>query len=75
MKSKIKEIIGILFFATVDIIIAYAITTPLGIKNTVVFQSLLNNYVITYEVIILFVLGLIEAVIYEKIAQKKSETV
>lgn len=72
---KIKENIGVVLFAILNIIIAYLITTPLNIKDIVLYQSLTaTNYTITYEVIIWFVLGLIEALIYEK-GIKKDEAI
>lgn len=68
-----KEIIGMITFCIINILIAYLITTPLGIKDTVLYQSLTaTNYTITYEVIIWFVLSLIEAVIYEKGIKKET---
>ena len=52
--------------------IAYGITNLLGIKDVVLFQSMtaINN-TITYEVIIWFILSLIEACIYEFIILKR----
>lgn len=74
MKNKIKELAGIIFFSILNILVAYSITTPLGIKDIVLFQSLTaTNYIITYEILIWFGMSFIEAFIYEKIAQKKSE--
>ena len=74
MKNNTKELIGIILFAILDLIIAYGITTPLGIKNVILFESLTAmKYTITYEVLILSTLGLIESIFYEKIVQKKSE--
>ena len=66
-----KEIIGIIIFCIINILIAYLITTSLGVKDTILYQSLTaTNYTITYEVIIWFVLSLIEALIYEKSIKK-----
>ena len=74
MKNNTKELIGIILFVILDLIITYAITTPLGIKNVILFESLTAmKYTITYEVLILSTLGLIESIFYEKIVQKKSE--
>ena len=59
---KIKELIGCVLFAILNLVIAYLITTPLNIKDVVLFQSYTaTNYTITYEVLIWFTLGLIEA--------------
>lgn len=65
-KNKIKEIIGIIIFAIVNISIAYLITIKLGIVNTVVIRTFSALYSeITWEVIIFLGLSLIEAIIYE----------
>ena len=71
MKKNTKELIGCVLFAILNIIIAYLITTPLNIKDVVLYQSLTaTNYIITYEVMIWFILGLSEAYIYEKYIKK-----
>jgi len=71
MGRNIKEGIGVILFSIINIIIAYLITTSLGIKEVILFQSYTaTNNIITYEVIIWFILGLIEAVIYEKAIKK-----
>lgn len=65
-KDKIKEVIGIIIFAIVNISIAYLITIKLGIANTVVIRTFSALYSeITWEVIIFLGLSLIEAIIYE----------
>lgn len=69
---KIKESIIIILVAIINIAIAYLITTPLNISNTVLYQSYINNTTITYEVIIWFILSLIEAYIYEHKKRGKS---
>ena len=75
MRRDTKELIGCVLFAVLNIIIAYLITTPLNIKDVVLFQSYTaTNYTITYEILIWFILGLTEAYIYEK-KIKKDETV
>ncbi len=71
MKKDTKELIGCVLFAILNLVIAYLITTPLNIKDVVLYQSLTaTNYIITYEVIIWFILGLSEAYIYEKCIKK-----
>ena len=65
-KDKIKEVIGIIIFAIINISIAYLITTNLGIANTVVVRTFSALYSeITWEVIIFLGLSLIESIIYE----------
>lgn len=60
-----KKNIGIILALLINIPIAYFITLILGIQNIVLLQSMTTlNYTITYEVIIWFVLILIEYVIY-----------
>ena len=74
MKRDIKELIGIIAFSIFNIIIAYDITIALGIQNIILYKSLTAmSYYISYEVIIWFILSFIEAFVYEKIIQKKSE--
>mgnify|MGYP004562686619 CR=1 FL=1 len=74
MKRDIKELIGFIIFSILNIAIAYSITTPLGIKNVILYKSITaTTYEITYEIIIWWVLSFIEALIYEKITQKNSE--
>ena len=73
MKRKAQELLGIIAFAIINILIAYAITTPLGVKDVILYESMTAmKWTLTYEIIIWFCLGLLEACIYEyKI--KKSE--
>ena len=62
MKKNICIILALLL----NIPIAYFITLILGIKNIVLLQLMTAlNYTITYEIIIWFVLILIEYVIYK----------
>lgn len=62
MKKNICTILALLL----NIPIAYFITSILGIQNIVLLQSMTAlNYTITYEIIIWFVLILIEYVIYK----------
>lgn len=66
MKKNICTILALLL----NIPIAYFITSILGIQNIVLLQSMVVlNYTITYEIIIWFVLILIEYVIYKSILQ------
>lgn len=68
------KILKVVLFAILNILVAYVITSILGIKNIILFQSLTaTQYTITYEVIIVFILAIIEAFICEKIARKKDE--
>lgn len=65
-KDKIKELIGVIIFAIINISVAYLITVNLGIANTVVIRTFSALYSeITWEVIIFLGLSLIEAIIYE----------
>lgn len=67
MKKKILLVVALIL----NIFIAYGITTLLNIKNVVLFQSMTAmNYTLTYEVIIWFVLTLLEYALYKYI--KKS---
>ncbi|MBP5426688.1 MAG: hypothetical protein J6Y29_02150 [Clostridiales bacterium] len=68
---KFKETIGVVFFAILNIIIAYFITALLNIQDIILYQSLTaTRYNITYEIIIWFLLSLTGAIIYEKIIKK-----
>ena len=71
MRRDIKELISYILFAILNFIIAYLITIPLNINDVILYKSLTaTNYIITYEVIIWFVLSLSEAYIYEKCIKK-----
>lgn len=64
MKKNICIILALLS----NIPITYFITSILGIKNIVLLQSMTAlNYTITYEIVIWFVLILIEYVIYKTV--------
>ena len=64
MKKNLCIIIALLF----NILIAYLITCFFGIRNIVLLQSITAiNYSITYEIVIWFVLILIEYVIYKTV--------
>lgn len=73
IKNK-KEFIAILIFYLINIIIAFYITNMLGIVNVVVLKSMSILYgEITWEVIIVMSLSLIESIIYEIKHNKKSK--
>lgn len=64
-KYELKELALFIVFTVINIAIAYLITTALGIQNIILFKTLTAiEYVITYEVIIFFVLSFIEATFY-----------
>jgi len=65
-KKNLKELIGIILFAILNILISFYITNIFGISNIVIYKSLsftLGD--ITYESIIFIVLSFIEALVYE----------
>lgn len=67
MKKNILLVVSLIL----NIFIAYGITTLLNIKNVVLFQSITAmNYTLTYEVIIWFVLTLLEYAIYKYITYR-----
>ncbi|MGN1326697.1 MAG: hypothetical protein ACI4VQ_01230 [Clostridia bacterium] len=67
MKKNILLVVALIS----NIFIAYGITTIYNIKNVVLFQSMTAmNYTITYEVIIWFILTLLEYAIYKCILLK-----
>ena len=69
-----KEFIAILIFYLINIIIAFYITNMLGIVNVVVLKSMSILYgEITWEVIIVMSLSLIESIIYEIKHNKKEQ--
>ena len=64
-KKEIKDLIIFIIFSIINISTAYMITSYFGIQNIILYQSLTAmQYTITYEVIIFFVLSLVEASIY-----------
>ena len=64
-KKEIKDLIIFIIFSIINISIAYMITSYFGIQNIILYQSLTAmQYTITYEVIIFFVLSIVEATIY-----------
>ena len=69
-----KEFIAILIFYLINIIIAFYITNMLGIVNVIVLKSMSILYgEITWEVIIVMSLSLIESIIYEIKHNKKEQ--
>ena len=73
IKNK-KEFIAILIFYLINIIIAFYITNMIGIVNVVVLKSMSILYgEITWEVIIVMSLSLIESIIYEIKHNKKEQ--
>ncbi len=63
-----KKNICIISALLVSMFVAYFITSILGIQNIILFQSMTAlNYTITYEVIIWYVLILIENAIYKNV--------
>ena len=74
MTKNKKEFIAILIFYLINIIIAFYITNMLGIVNVVVLKSMSILYgEITWEVIIVMSLSLIESIIYEIKHNKKEQ--
>ena len=70
MKNNICIISALL----VNMFVAYFITSILDIQNIILFQSMTAlNYTITYEIIIWYVLILIENAIYKTTKKKKKE--
>lgn len=64
-KKEIKDLIIFIIFSIINISIAYMITSYFEIQNIILYQSYTAmQYTITYEVIIFFVLSLVEATIY-----------
>ena len=73
--SKVKETFVVIICAIINIIIAFSITTLLGISNIVLFRTYTAmSGDITWDVIIFLTLSLIEAIIYE-IYKKKAWTI
>ena len=64
-KKEIKDLLIFIIFSIINISIAYMITFYFGIQNIILYQSLTAmQYTITYEVIIFFVLSIVEATVY-----------
>ena len=64
-KKEIKDLLIFIIFSIINISLAYMITSYFGIQNIILYQSLTAmQYTITYEVIIFFVLSIVEATIY-----------
>lgn len=74
MKRNVKEFILILTCYIINIIIAFYITNILGIVNVVVLRSFSVLYGdITWEVIIVMLLSLIEGIIYDLKQNEKEQ--
>lgn len=74
MKRNVKEFILILTCYIINIIIAFYITNILGIVNVVVLRSFSVLYGdITWEVIIVMLLSLIEGIIYDLKQNEKKQ--
>lgn len=67
-KKEIKQLIIIIIIGLINIGIAFSITTLCGITNTIIIKTytVINNE-ITWEIIIFWILSLIEASSYEYI--------
>ena len=64
-KKEIKDLLIFIIFSIINISIAYMITSYFGIQNIILYQSFTAmQYTITYEVIIFFVLSIVEVTIY-----------
>ena len=64
-KKEIKDLLIFIIFSIINISLAYMITSYFGIQNIILYQSLTAmQYTITYEIIIFFVLSLVEATVY-----------
>lgn len=64
-KKEIKDLLIFIIFSIINISIAYMITSYFGIQNIILYQCLTAmQYTITYEVIIFFVLSIVETTIY-----------
>ncbi len=68
VKKEIKQLIHVIILFILDIAVAYLITRSLGIQNTVIFHSYTTTVGdITWEVLILWLLLLLETPIFNKI--------
>lgn len=69
--TKIKQLLFIVLFVTINLVISFSITYSLGITNTVIYRSVTSMISeVTYEMVIFMLLALIESSIYE-MAQTK----
>ncbi len=73
-KSK-KETIFALVISISAIIVAYIITSILGVTNIILYESIsATGYIITYEVLIWYAIVIPASLIYEY-AQKKEQAI
>ncbi len=69
--TKIKQLLFIILFVTINLVISFSITYSLGITNTVIYRSVTSMISeITYEMVIFMLLALIESSIYEMLQIK-----
>ena len=69
--SKVRETFAIIIFGIINTIIAFSITSLLGVSNVVVFRTYTATFGdMTWEVIIFLALSLVEASIYELYSKK-----
>ena len=70
--SKVREIFAIIIFGIINTIIAFSITSLLGVSNIVLFRTYTATFGdMTWEVIIFLALSLVEASIYELYSKKQ----
>lgn len=73
--TKIKQLLFIVLFVTINLVISFSITYSLGITNTVIYRSVTSMISeITWEMVIFILLALIESSIYE-MAQIKFQNI
>lgn len=64
-KREFKQLVAIILFYILNVAIAYLITFSLGIENVVLLETYTaTQNVITYEILIVFALSLVEGLIY-----------
>lgn len=69
--SKIKQLLFIILFVTINLVISFSITYSLGITNTIIYRSVTSMISeITYEMVIFMLLALIESSIYKMLQIK-----
>lgn len=73
--TKIKQLLFIILFVTINLVISFSITYSLGITNTVIYRSITSMISeVTYEMVIFILLAFIESSIYE-VAQIKLQNI
>lgn len=64
--TKIKQLLFIILFVTINLVISFSITYSLGITNTVIYRSVISMISeVTLEMVIFMLLALIESSIFE----------